>query len=197
MKFKNILNNPKSIKNYLNRYKEPIYVIGQEDYKESPPHELEELPNVEFKQVIRYGITIPDTWCSKDGIIYSQKSNLILSQSKVGNKENYNNFYWSVRIRKVNGPKGKFVTTTVHRLVMETWKPLDEYPPESLADDWDKAPESFKQWVRSTAWVDHEKGNKNNNDIFEMKWTTPRGNNVYWKEDQEKIKRNSVLNHIK
>ena len=127
-----------------------------------------------YKPVIRYGFQEEPYVISKSCEVINTKTGRILKQSLHGNKDNYNNTYWSCSIN------GKTVAT--HRLGMETWKPIDEYPPEQLKDDWDKAPESFKQWVRDTAWVDHLGDKETENHVDKMEWVTPRGNNWSVKE---------------
>ena len=127
-----------------------------------------------YKPVIRYGFQEEPYVISKSCEVINTKTGRILKQSLHGNKNNYNNTYWACSIN------GKTVAT--HRLGMETWKPIDEYPPEQLKDDWDKAPESFKQWVRDTAWVDHLGDKETENHVDKMEWVTPRGNNWSVKE---------------
>tara|TARA_B100001996_G_C18574793_1_gene559891 strand:- start:50 stop:661 length:612 start_codon:yes stop_codon:yes gene_type:complete len=73
-------------------------------------------------------------------------------------------------------------TIPIHRLMMETFKPIDDYPPADLADDWDSAPESFKKWVRRTALVDHKDDNAANNKLSNLRWTDCFGNSNYRKE---------------
>ena len=132
----------------------------------------------EYKQAIRRRKPLDKYYITNDGVVLNSKTNRIIKQHKCGNKNNYDNVYWSVNI----SIKGVVVTTAVHRLVMETWKPIDEYPPDELKDDWDDAPESFKQWVRDTAWVDHVNSDKNNNHVDSLKWVTPRQNSKWYKQ---------------
>ena len=127
-----------------------------------------------YKPVIRFGQHEQPYVISKSCEVINTKTGRVLKQSLHGNKNNYNNTYWACTIN------GRTIAT--HRLGMETWKPIDEYPPEQLKDDWDKAPESFKQWVRETAWVDHLGDKETENHVDKMKWVTPRGNNYLVKE---------------
>ena len=68
----------------------------------------------------------------------------------------------------------------LHRAVMETWRPIDEYPPIPT-EDWDKCPESAKQWIRDTAIVDHKDDDPSNNHVSNLQWVIPKDNNPYRK----------------
>lgn len=138
-----------------------------------------------FKQVIRFGKKIPQYYVSENGEVYSTKTNRILKATKAGNKNNYNNQYDVVSLQGT--------TTHVHRIVMETWRPIDEYPPVEVADTWNqvitqdmvgqpRVPAEFKEWVRRTAWVDHVEGNKDDNRAQSLAWVTPAGNNHHLKK---------------
>jgi len=66
-------------------------------------------------------------------------------------------------------------TITGHRLVMETHKPIDLYPPISM-EDWKRCPASAKQWIRDTVYVDHIDSNRLNNHVDNLRWCTPKDN---------------------
>ena len=127
----------------------------------------------EFKPIKRFDIILENYCVSKNGDVYSKKAGKILKQFARGNPSNYGNVYKQIKLGDLNLP--------IHRIVIETWKPIDQYPPEPLKNDWKKAPESFRQWVRDTAWVDHIDGNNTNNHIDNLRWVTPRQNNFYVK----------------
>ena len=64
------------------------------------------------------------------------------------------------------------VNVRYHRAVMESWKPIDEFPPVSK-EDWDKTPESVKQFVRDSSYVDHIDGDTSNNHADNLRWCSP------------------------
>tara|TARA_X000000368_G_C22533151_1_gene494441 strand:+ start:30 stop:488 length:459 start_codon:yes stop_codon:yes gene_type:complete len=134
----------------------------------------------EFRTIHRSGKMVENYFVSKSGDVYSGKTKKLRKQSKRGNPNNYGNVYNNVPIRDFDGT---ILNCSIHRAVMETWKPIDEYPPDQLKDDWDKAPESFKQWVRDSAFVDHIDGDKENNHVNNLRWVTPRQNNFYVKSN--------------
>lgn len=80
-------------------------------------------------------------------------------------------------VKLKGGADGNIVRNCkLHRLVMEAFKPLDQFPPARLRDDWDIAPQSFIDWVRETALVNHIDHNPDNNHIDNLEWMTPREN---------------------
>ena len=68
----------------------------------------------------------------------------------------------------------------IHRAVMDAWKPIDEFPPIPM-EAWIKTPEAAKQFIRESAIIDHIDGNTENNHADNLRWCTPRQNNVHWK----------------
>ena len=75
------------------------------------------------------------------------------------------------------------INVRYHRAVMETWRPMDEFPPIPKKD-WDNTPESAKQFIRDSAYVDHIDGDTSNNHVSNLRWCTPLENSHYRKKQE-------------
>ena len=75
------------------------------------------------------------------------------------------------------------IVLTKHRAVMEAWKPIDEYPPIPK-EDWDKCPESAKDFIRETAIIDHKDDDTANNHVDNLEWSTPIKNSKHRKKQR-------------
>tara|TARA_B100000427_G_scaffold283948_1_gene256543 strand:+ start:42 stop:569 length:528 start_codon:yes stop_codon:yes gene_type:complete len=158
----------------------------------------------EFRPITKYGIKIPDYFISKDGRCCSTKTSkhkllnpvyrrveegykvppkLSCQVDKSKNPELFVDYDYSSYNYKYKGKVTSsfnrnvvIISVKIHRAVMEAWKPIDENPPDSLKDDWDNAPESFKQWVRDSAIIDHIDSDTSNNNIDNLRWVNSREN---------------------
>ena len=155
-----------------------------------------------LKPIRKYGLIIPDYFVTKCAKIYSNKSKKFLKQNRsVGNDRSSRGSASNYMRVSMNVPIGFFsdlddfnyyednsisyrLCFDVHRVVLEAWKPIDDNPPQRLKDDWDKVPESFRQWVRETAVIDHIDGNPINNHLYNLRWCTPKENNSHRKEHE-------------
>ena len=158
----------------------------------------------EFKLIVQRGKTIPNYAISKKGEILSIRANklkkaTVRTRLKANGKGHYvmdvstsipvpkdlfEDYQYRVYGNKLTNKSTVEFPLRVHKAVMETWKPIDKYPPDQLKGDWDKAPESFKQWVRETAYVDHIDDNPTNNHVDNLRWVTPRQNANYVKAQE-------------
>jgi hypothetical protein len=148
--------------------------------------------NSEWRALTRYSITIPGYYVNRCGDIYTTFRNKFKSwrykYSKRGRLDECNFtvvispelFEDFDHVRSKGGTKS-VMNITVHKAVMEAWKPVDQYPPEALKEVWNTLPEEAKQWVRDTVVIDHIDGDPSNNNIDNLRYVTPKENNVHRK----------------
>ena len=147
--------------------------------------------NDEWRPVIKQGIEIPDYYINKKGECYSLKTNKIKTPSKSfnyleGRKTlkclDYslmadNKLILDYNYRKKGRNNYKF-NIKVHTAVMNAWKPIDEYPPIPK-EDWDKCPDSAKQFMKENAIIDHIDDDPTNNHVDNLRWSTQK-QNCHW-----------------
>ena len=75
------------------------------------------------------------------------------------------------------------INVRYHRAVLESWKPIDNFPPIPK-QDWDITPDSAKQFIRDSAYVDHIDGDTSNNHLSNLRWVTPIQNSHYRKKQK-------------
>jgi hypothetical protein len=155
----------------------------------------------EFKPITKYGVEIPNYFVSKDGRILSTKTKKHKMFNPQWEKiiEGYKvplGVRLSVNIEDIQELIEDFeyalnhnVTPTVqinikvHRAVMEAWKPIDKYPPIPM-EDWDRCPESVKEFIRETAIIDHKDDDTANNHVDNLEWSTPIKNSKHRKKQR-------------
>lgn len=137
----------------------------------------------EMKQVVRFGKKLPGYYATRCGKIYSSKTNKFISM--YAGKNGYLSCSLSLPLDLFEDHKyyqASFKRKTfniqqqVHRLIAETFIPIDEFPPIPI-EDWDNTPEIAKQFIRDCAVVDHIIPDLSNNSVDNLRWTTPKGNN--------------------
>jgi hypothetical protein len=85
------------------------------------------------------------------------------------------------------------ITSTVHKLVMNAFKPHDQYPVLEK-EVWDNTPKEAKQIINETVIIDHLDNNPTNNHISNLAYVTPRENCHYVKA-AKKEKENKSWNN--
>ena len=64
----------------------------------------------------------------------------------------------------------------VHKLVMEAFRPMDEYPPDRLEDCWNDIPEDAKTWIEENVIINHIDHDPVNNCVDNLEYVTQREN---------------------
>ena len=97
------------------------------------------------------------------------------------------NYVMSTNGQKQVSTKHAKVNVRYHRAVLESWRPIDDFPPIPKKD-WSTTPESAKQFIRDSAYVDHIDGDTSNNHISNLRWVTPLQNSNYRKKQELEFK---------
>lgn len=128
-----------------------------------------------WRELVHNGEKIPDYYVSDMGnlvhIDSTKFSFRVLKKQNNIYKERGN--YQAVTIR------GK--RERVHRLVAETFLPLDEFPPIPI-EDWLVTPASAKEIIALGLYVDHIDCDPFNNRASNLQWVTPKDNNHHVKK---------------
>ena len=66
----------------------------------------------------------------------------------------------------------------VHKLVMETFKPVHLFPPKKLQNCWSSTPEEATQWIKEAICINHIDHNPCNNHISNLEYTNTIDNSL-------------------
>lgn len=155
----------------------------------------------EFRPIKKYGKIIPGYYVSKDGRVFSALSTKFIKFTKEYSKRGTNRLealrfsaevpdtlFDDYNYSKRNGSKHRGnklrITFRVHKVVMDTWKPIDENPPEQIKEYWNDLPDPVKEWIKDTAIIDHIDDNPENNHVDNLRWVTPKQNCVHRKKTE-------------
>lgn len=91
-------------------------------------------------------------------------------------------YHYSYTKRK-DKRKTSSVSISVHRLVMDAFKPIDEYPPIPK-EDWNITPETAKKFIKDTVVIDHINDDASDNRVENLRWVSSLQNSNYRKNKE-------------
>ena len=157
----------------------------------------------EWRPVKRWRMVIPGYYVNKKGEVISTKGKqpkfLKPTVNKCKRKGNWENKILESLQYTLMVPKDFFpdytpkprrdlknartvcIRASVHKTVMEVWKPIEDNPPIPV-EDWNECPETAKQFIIDCAIIDHLDDDPANNHVDNLRWCTPKENSSWRKK---------------
>jgi len=78
---------------------------------------------------------------------------------------------------RTNGKSQRQVLSVqVHQIVMQTWRPVNDYPPEKIKHVWDQTPIEIKNFIADCLFTNHIDHDPYNNNVDNLEYCTPMHN---------------------
>lgn len=147
-----------------------------------------------WKPVVRFGKVIPGYYVSNLGRVLAKNGKVMeeyrfeRTQGGKGAAASVkfsipSNFFSDYTYCKNSNGRER-VNLRIHRLVMDAFRPIDEYPPIPK-EDWDKTPESAKKFIRDSVFVDHINDDPFDNRLENLRWVSSVQNSNYRKKQEQ------------
>ena len=168
-------------------------VNDDDDVKDASASSKKKKEEEIWKPLVRYGKEVPGYMVSTYGRFLGKRNKIM--------KPNYNATGGYAK-HQIYVPKGFFgsdyeyhrhITMRVHRAVMETHRPIKDNPPFNniLTEEYENCSGAVKEWIdnanhwiAATAYIDHIDDDVRNNHVSNLRWVTPKQNQIHHKANE-------------
>ena len=142
------------------------------------------IQTLETRPIVIFGKTCDQYYITDSGTVYNKKGYIMKACISTGGKREHlkinltfpkNMFKYSYSSRRCGDNTVRF-DRYVHQLVMETYRPIYQYPPNRLKHIWNSIPEEAKKWIAETVTIDHKDGDPKNNHVDNLEYVTQKEN---------------------
>ena len=138
----------------------------------------------ELRPLVFDGVTYPAYSVSNWGNVYTHKTGRMVDRRRatpvpITRKDGEVNGRGGASYVSLTLKNGVTKSITVHKLVMSTFRPIDEYPPSQIPlEDFMACPETVKRWIRKTVVINHIDHDCHNNRVENLEYTTQHDNTL-------------------
>jgi hypothetical protein len=137
----------------------------------------------DIRPIVIFGKECEQYAVTEDGRVYNKAGQFMKPSPKDKTRKHLrvslsiptDTFDYDYRQRHENSNKMS-IDRYVHQLVMETFRPIYQYPPDALKDVWNDIPEVAKQWIAETITIDHKDNDPENNHVDNLEYVTQKQN---------------------
>ena len=84
--------------------------------------------------------------------------------------------FYDYQYRTIGKGQRQTLSVQVHQIVMQTWRPVELYPPKEISHVWDHTPTEVKKFISDCLFINHIDHEPKNNHVSNLEYCTPMHN---------------------